>query len=157
MTWTGLLPKKKWNTPSKCCRQRRHQPRGFTGIFYKKCWQTIKGDQAELITKTLAIRLAQHMDHLISSSQSAFIKGRCIHDNFMHLRNLARTYHRAKTPALLLKLDTSKAFDMVSWEYLLEKLEHRGFSTRWRDFGKAEKKLSGWQGRLLNLAPHHNR
>lgn len=41
---------------------------------------------------------------------------------------------------------------MVSWEYLLEKLEHRGFSTRWRDFGKAEKKLSGWQGRLLNLA-----
>jgi hypothetical protein len=37
-------------------------------------------------------------------------------------------------PALLFKLDISKAFDIVSWEYVLELLEHRGFSLRWRDW-----------------------
>lgn len=115
-------------------------PDGFTGAFYKKCWQTIKSDIlealncfyhlrtgplehlnganivlipkleiaeyakdlrpvslvvhffAKLITKTLATRLGRNMDKLISPSQSAFTKGRCIHDNFMYVRNLARTY-----------------------------------------------------------------
>jgi hypothetical protein len=36
---------------------------------------------AKLITKTLSIRLSAHIDQLISSSQSAFIQGRCIQDN----------------------------------------------------------------------------
>ena len=57
---------------------------------------------------------------MISNAQSAFIKRRCIQDSFMYVRNLARAYHRKKTPALLFKLDISKAFDMVSWEYMLE-------------------------------------
>lgn len=52
----------------------------------------------------------------------------------MYVRNLARAYHRTKTPALLFKLDISKAFDTVSWEYILELLEQRGFSSKWRDW-----------------------
>lgn len=55
-------------------------------------------------------------------------------DNFMYVRNQARAYHRKKTPALLFKLDISKAFDMVSWEYMLELLERQGFSDRWREW-----------------------
>jgi len=43
----------------------------------------------KLITKTMAIRLSKHIDCLISNAQSAFIKGRCIQDNFMYVRNLA--------------------------------------------------------------------
>lgn len=88
----------------------------------------------KLITKTLAIRLSPSISSLVSSSQSAFIKRRCIHDNFMYVRNLARAYHRTRTPALLFKLDISKAFDTVSWEYMMDLLQHRGFSTRWRDW-----------------------
>lgn len=88
----------------------------------------------KLITKTLATRLSPHINSLISTSQSVFIKRRCIHDNFMYVRNLARAYYRTKTPALVFKLDISKAFDMVSWEYMLKLLEHRGFSARWRDW-----------------------
>lgn len=63
-----------------------------------------------------------------------FIKKRCIQDNFLYVRNLARAYHRTSTPSLLFKLDISKAFDSVSWEYLLELLTARGFSQRWRDW-----------------------
>jgi len=111
-------------------------PDGFTGTFYKRCWQIIKKDVmdavncfyhlqagplehlnganivlipklqvseyakdfrpvslvhsfAKLITKTLATRLAHCIDTLISTSQSAFTKGRSIHDNYMYVRNLA--------------------------------------------------------------------
>ena len=48
--------------------------------------------------------------------------------------NLSRAYHKNKMPALLFKLDIAKAFDSVSWEYLLELLEKRGFSVRWRNW-----------------------
>ena len=36
-----------------------------------------------------------------------------------------------KIPSLLLKLDISKAFDLVSWEFLLKLLQFRGFGRRW--------------------------
>jgi hypothetical protein len=59
----------------------------------------------------MATRLAPFMNTLISRSQSAFIKTRSIHDNYLYVRNYARRLHKAKTPALLLKLDIKKAFD----------------------------------------------
>jgi mannosylglycoprotein endo-beta-mannosidase len=86
---------------------------------------------AKILTKVLANRLAMYIDRLISTSQSAFIKRRCIQENFMYVRGLARHYHRTKTPACLIKLDITKAFDSVSWEYLIELLAVRGFPTRW--------------------------
>jgi hypothetical protein len=70
---------------------------------------------AKLVTKVLARRLSPHIDHLVSGLQSAFIKKRCIHDNFLYVRNLARAYHQEKkTLALFFKLDITKAFDSVS-------------------------------------------
>ena len=47
---------------------------------------------AKLVTKVLATRLSNYIDKLISDSQSAFIKGRCIQDNFVYVRGLARHY-----------------------------------------------------------------
>lgn len=86
---------------------------------------------AKILTKVLANRLALYIDKLISTSQSAFIKRRCIQENFMYVRGLARHYHRTKTPACLIKLDITKAFDSVLWEYLIKLLGVRGFPTRW--------------------------
>jgi mannosylglycoprotein endo-beta-mannosidase len=34
-------------------------------------------------------------------------------------------------PALLLKLDISKAFDSVRWDYLISLMQHRGFPPKW--------------------------
>ena len=36
----------------------------------------------KLITKCLAARMAQVLDSLVRPNQTAFIRGRCIHDNF---------------------------------------------------------------------------
>lgn len=88
----------------------------------------------KLISKVLALRLQPHMGSLISQAQSALTKKRSIHDNFMYVRNLARKFHQTRTPALLLKLDISKAFDSVRWDYLIDLLQRRGFTTRWTNW-----------------------
>ncbi|XP_040384518.1 uncharacterized protein LOC107305206 [Oryza brachyantha] len=89
---------------------------------------------AKILSKLLALRLRPHMHSLVSISQSAFIKGRSIHDNFKYVRNLARRYHKTRRPMLLFKLDITKAFDSVRWDYLLSLLQHQGFPQKWRDW-----------------------
>jgi retron-type reverse transcriptase len=88
---------------------------------------------AKIIGKVLANRLAPHLDSIVSHSQSAFIKGRSIQDNFQYIQGAFRHFHHSKTPMLFLKLDIAKAFDNVRWEYLLEIIERLGFGQRWRD------------------------
>jgi hypothetical protein len=39
-----------------------------------------------------------------------------------------------KKAAILLKLDLAKAFDSVSWQYLLDMLMARGFGDHWREW-----------------------
>lgn len=89
---------------------------------------------AKIITKILADRLAPKLNELIPTCQNAFIKKRCIHDNFLYVQNVIKALHKAKRPSLFIKLDISKAFDSVSWVYLLETLTALGFGQRWRDW-----------------------
>jgi hypothetical protein len=42
----------------------------------------------KIITKVLANRLAPHMNSLVSNAQNAFIKKRCIHDNFIYAQRV---------------------------------------------------------------------
>jgi len=88
---------------------------------------------AKLITKILANRLAGRLDAMVSPNQSAFIKGRFIQDNFMLVQQIARFLHQQKQPRILLKLDITKAFDFVSWPFLLEVLRKLGFGSIWCD------------------------
>lgn len=87
---------------------------------------------AKLVTKIMASRLAPKLDSMIAKNQSAFIKGRRIHDNFMMVQNMARNLHRRQRTAMMVKLDITKAFDTVSWAFLLEILTYLGFGWRWR-------------------------
>jgi hypothetical protein len=89
---------------------------------------------AKIMSKVLALRLVPQINGLVSQAQSAFIKRHWIQENFLYVCHLARAYHRKKTPALLMKLDITKAFDSVSWEYLLELLECRGFPSKWQNW-----------------------
>uniref|UniRef100_A0A8R7R3W9 Reverse transcriptase domain-containing protein n=1 Tax=Triticum urartu TaxID=4572 RepID=A0A8R7R3W9_TRIUA len=114
---------------------------------------------AKLIAKILSLRLAPKLGSLISPAQSAFLKTRCIHDSFLFVRNAARSLHRRKKSALLFKMDIAKAFDSISWEYLLELLQKLGFSARWRDWialllqsSSSAVLLNGVEGELID---HH--
>ena len=86
---------------------------------------------AKLVTKLLANRLAPLLDSMVATNQSAFIRGRCIHDNFMLVQQTIKVLHRRKISSLFLKLDISKAFDSVAWTFLLEILSHLGFGASW--------------------------
>ncbi|WVZ62277.1 hypothetical protein U9M48_012041 [Paspalum notatum var. saurae] len=178
-------------------------PDGFTGVFFKECWDIIKEDvlkafhqlhgmngtdfkflnsanivlipkksdaksvgdyrpislihsRAKIFSKLLANRFAPFLNTLISMSQTAFIRKRCIQDNFLYVQSVVRRLHKQKKPALFLKLDIQKAFDTVNWGYLLEVLQVMGFGPRWREwisflFGSATSRalLNGSQGTAI--------
>lgn len=42
--------------------------------------------------------------------------------------------HKAKRPTLFIELDISKAFDSLSWVFLIETLKALGFGLRWRNW-----------------------
>jgi hypothetical protein len=89
---------------------------------------------AKIFSKILANRLAPRLLEMVASSQSAFVKKRCIHDNFVLVQGLLKEFHTKKMSVLFIKLDIAKAVDSVSWAYLLEVLERLGFGPKWRDW-----------------------
>jgi hypothetical protein len=88
---------------------------------------------AKLVTKLIANWLASKLNGMVSANQSAFIKGRCIHNNFVLVQQTAKFLDQQKQPWILLKLDISKAFDSVSWPFQLEILQRRGFGPKCQD------------------------
>jgi len=106
----------------------------------------------KLIAKILANRLAGRLDQLVYPNQSAFIKGRFIQHNFMLVQQTARHLHQQKQARLLLKLDITKAFDSVSWPFLLEVLRNLGFGQIWCDIISGLLSSSSTQV-LLNGSP----
>jgi hypothetical protein len=82
----------------------------------------------------MANRLSGELANMISINQTAFIRKRCIQDNFMCVHQVIGDIYKRKIPTLFMKLDISKAFDTVSWPYLLEVMNHLGFGPRWTNW-----------------------
>ena len=81
----------------------------------------------KILCKLLANRLAPELSKLVSPGQSAFVRGRSIQDNFLFVRNVIKEAHKMKSPLIFLKLDIAKAFDSLSWGFLLKVLTAMGF------------------------------
>lgn len=74
---------------------------------------------SKIFAKILATRLAIKLPSLISSAQSAFVQSRSIHDNFKLVSSVAKSLRQKNKAAVLMKIDISKAFDTLSWEFSL--------------------------------------
>jgi hypothetical protein len=194
-----------WETIKTIPSDKATGPDGFTGRFYKVCWNIIKqevmnvvaalwnrnslnlsklnsayitmvpkvegADQvkdfrpislvhifAKLVTKILANRLGKKLNNMVSPIQSAFIKGRFIQDNFMLVQQTARLFHSQSKARLLFKLDITKAFDSISWPFLIEVMKQMGFGDFWRDiicglFGSSSTQvlLNGCPGKKFSI------
>jgi hypothetical protein len=83
------------------------------------------------ITKVLTIRLVPVAAKLIGAEQTTFIKGRNIMTGVMAVHEILHETKRRKEIGAILKLDFEKAYDKVSWRFLMECLKLRGFSEKW--------------------------
>lgn len=90
----------------------------------------------KLISKVLAHRLKVVLDKVISWNQSAFIPNRLITDNIMVAYELLHSMHvkrKGRAGSMAIKLDMSKAYDRVEWDFLETMLLKLGFSHYWTE------------------------
>ena len=88
----------------------------------------------KIISKALNNRLIKICDRLISSNQTAFIKGRYILEIVVAAHEIIHEVVKRKEAGLILKLDYEKAYDKVNWDFLEEVLISRGFGLRWTNW-----------------------
>ena len=93
---------------------------------------SLVGGIYKIISKVLANRLRKVAHGLISNSQNAFVKGRQILNSILIASKCIDSRLKSGVPGVLCKLDVEKAYDHVSWEFLLYMLQCCGFSKKWR-------------------------
>lgn len=84
-------------------------------------------------SKALAIRLKNVLDFIISPTQSAFVPNHLITDNVLvafEINHFIRSQSRNKNDFMTLKLDVSKAYDRVEWNFLRLLLLRLGLTLR---------------------------
>ncbi|KAL0340132.1 UNVERIFIED_CONTAM: putative mitochondrial protein [Sesamum radiatum] len=75
----------------------------------------------KIASKTIANRLKDFLDKIISPVQSAFVPGRLITDNILlafELNHFLNSKAKGGKGWMALKLDVSKAYDKVEWSFL---------------------------------------
>ncbi|XP_062075990.1 uncharacterized protein LOC133780132 [Humulus lupulus] len=71
------------------------------------------------ISKMLCSRLAAILPSLINSNQGAFIKHRTLAYNVLIFQDLIKGYNRKNSsPRCAMKIDLSKAYDSIDWDFL---------------------------------------
>ncbi|KAA3466249.1 reverse transcriptase [Gossypium australe] len=84
----------------------------------------------KLVTKTIANRLQDVMGICIDKAQSVFVPGRLISGNVLLAYELLHTFRQkrmGKKGYMAVKLDMSKAYDRVEWDFV----KQMGFESRW--------------------------
>ncbi|GMI67424.1 hypothetical protein HRI_000411700 [Hibiscus trionum] len=88
----------------------------------------------KIVSKVLSRRISNMMSKVISDTQCAFIRGRQIFDGILIANEIIHSLksNTCSNGGVILKLDFSKAFDCVRWDFLDMILEKMGFGPKWR-------------------------
>eukprot|EP00253_Pinus_taeda_P015416 PITA_15416 len=113
-TFIALVPKgEEANTPDK------FRPISLCNVIYK------------LISKVVANRLKPLLPLLVLPEQTGYVEGRQIMDGIILSNEVINSLKILKKPGMIMKLDLSKAFDKLSWEYIQHTLLAFGFNATW--------------------------
>jgi hypothetical protein len=85
----------------------------------------------KIFRKMLVDRITPIADRIISESQITFIKGRHILEGVVILHEVVHELTRSGKQGVIFKIDFEKAYDKVSWDFVLEVLERKGFPFNW--------------------------
>ena len=91
----------------------------------------------KIISKVLVNRMKVFLPQIISINQSVFVPGRMITDNVIisfEMLHYLKNLRGGKNVQIATKLDMSKAYDRVEWDFLQAILLKLGFHRRWVDF-----------------------
>ena len=89
---------------------------------------------SRIISKVLANRIKSILPTVISDAQSAFIPNRLITDNTtvaFEMLHRMRNRRKGRTGHMAVKLDISKAYDRVEWEFLRRIMMKIGLPEKW--------------------------
>ncbi|XP_058756084.1 uncharacterized protein LOC131629311 [Vicia villosa] len=89
------------------------------------------GSMYKILAKLLAARLRSMVGKLVSTIQTAFIPGRNISDGVLVVNEVLDLNKRKKKSLVVLKVDFKKAYDRVSWNFVIYVLKRMGFGDRW--------------------------
>ena len=90
----------------------------------------------KIFSKVLANRLKKIMGDIISECQSAFVADRVITDNILisfETLHYMKSKRQGNTAHMALKLDMSKVYDRLEWDYLQVLMLKMGFHPKWVD------------------------
>jgi len=96
-----------------------YRPISLIGCMYK------------IVAKLLANRMKKVMPFIIDESQSAFIEGRHLIQSAVIANEVVDEAKRSQKPCLVFKVDYEKAYDSVSWDFLIYMLRRMGFCAKW--------------------------
>lgn len=111
-TILALIPKKEEATIIKY-----YRPISYCNVLYK------------VISKIFASRLKGILPKFIAPNQTTFVKDRLLIENVFLATELVKDYHtETLAPRCAMKIDISKAFDSVQWEFLRNALKALGLT-----------------------------
>ena len=80
----------------------------------------------KIYAKAMALRPSNHMKEWINKEQKGFIKERYILDAIIAIWEGMEYAKETKQDYIFLKIDFKKAYDRISWKYIIESLKQMG-------------------------------
>eukprot|EP00253_Pinus_taeda_P016706 PITA_16706 len=119
-------------------------PDKFTVEFYQASWNFLGQDILEgfqpivvcnVIYKIIATLMAKQLKPILSSiispEHTGFVEGKQILDGLLVSQEVVHSLKHKKEARMRIKLDLSKAYDLLNWEYLKSVLAAFGFCNMW--------------------------
>ncbi len=104
-------------------------PKKDKDLIRIKNWRpiTLLNQDYKLVAKCIANRIKKHLNLLIHSDQTGFLKGRYIGENINKILALMDICDEQNIPAILIAIDFEKAFDSLEWSFIDKTLEFFNF------------------------------